>query len=877
MVIATGTVIGPYEIVGWLGAGGMGEVYRARDPRLDREVALKLIAAAFATDAGRVHRFAQEARAAGQINHPNILSVYDTGTHGGAPFIVSELLEGASLRDRLQEGALPPRKAIDYARQSAEGLAAAHAQGIVHRDVKPDNLFITNDGRVKILDFGIAKLTLPSGDGGAPARLATDTADGTVIGTAAYMSPEQARGEVVDARSDIFSVGAVLYEMLSGHPPFARDTAAETSAAILIEEPAELPAAVPPSLIRIVSRCLEKTRGARFQSAPDLAFALEVLAGTGATVPHAAETPRRSRRGGAGVAWAVAALAVVASAAAWWPRPAAAPPPAPARVLSLPPSAGVSLATEEAPVISPDGGRVAFVGYDAAGRRLLYTRGLAGFVAAQPLDRTEGASLPFWSPRGDALGFFAQGSLKTVEVATGSVRTLAPSPAPRGGTWSADDVIVFAPRPQAGPHRIAAGGGTPATQVAIDAAAGWLPSFLPDGRHFLIFVRAALPENAGVFVASLDSPTRKKVLSSRSNAVYAAPGYLLYWGDGALLAQRFDTDTLEVRGNAIEVASGVGLNAATNQALFSLSVSGTLVFLTAAAGLSELQWVDRAGAPLGGPLLKEAFTTVALSPDATKVAYDLVDPRTASMDLWALNFTTGQTFKLTFGAGQEVFPLWSPDGRRIAFSSIQNPPPQLYELQADGTGIDKPLIPTDFPAVPSGWSRGGLLVYTLVSSTTGGDIWVLPLDSRKPYPVVQTAKDERYGTLSPDGRRLAYVSNDRGTYEVYVQPFPGGAGMQRLVSTSGGGGLAPQWSDEGRELFYLGLDKRLMVVDMTTRPPGAAKALFATRTKWMEIQPTARTFAVAPGGKRFLLANATAESEHELVTVILNWTGILRK
>jgi Tol biopolymer transport system component len=879
--ITTGTTIGPYEVVGWLGAGGMGEVYRARDPRLGRDVAIKLIAAAFATDAGRVRRFEQEARAAGQLNHPNILAVYDAGTNAGTPYIVSELLEGESLRHRLQQGALPPRKAIDYARQTAEGLAAAHDKNIVHRDVKPDNLFITTDGRIKILDFGIAKLTQPADDAPAHTSFATETGEGMVIGTAGYMSPEQVRGEAVDARSDIFSFGAILYEMLTGRRAFTRATTADTMVAILKEEPLEpLSAGVPPALARIVARCLEKTREMRFQSARDLAFGLELLGGTGDIAPSGAAIARLPRR--ELLAWTITSLALVVPAILWTLAPAPRVADAPTRVLSVVQPHGTVLATEEAPAISPDGAQLAFVGLDATGKRLLYARALDQAASPQSIAGSDGASLPFWSPTSRSIGFFAQGKLKTADVATGRIETLTDAGGARGGTWNQDDVIVFVPRPADGPHRIPASGGE-ATPVKIDAPQalrGWFPSFLPDGRHFLFFAPTpSQPDQAGTYVVSVDGGKPTRLLATRSAALYAVPGYLLFWRESALLAQPFDAATLVLSGSPTPVANAVGFNPVTGQTLFSVSRSGTIAFFGGAVGQTQLAWFDRNGKQIGAPGPTGTFNSVSISPDGRSVVYDEADARTGTFDLWRLDFARAVPSKLTFNPSSDIFPVWSPDGARIAFSSLRDGPPQLYVLDANSAGNETTLLKSPLPKGVSGWSGdGGLLIYTAIDPKSSGDVWALPMSGRRePFSILATSSDERYGALSPDGHWLAYVSNETGAYEVYVRAFPA-PGVTRLVST--GGGLEPLWRPDGGELFYIARDQNLMAVDIRSSATAIAvtppKALFPVRIKWLEIQAMARHYGVAADGQRFLVASATDEAQSAAITVVLNWAAVLK-
>jgi eukaryotic-like serine/threonine-protein kinase len=742
---------------------------------------------------------------------------------------------------------------------------------------------------VKVLDFGLAKLL--TDDGGSDPHDSTRTVDeaitkrGAVMGTLAYMSPEQASGEAVDARSDVFSFGAMLYEMVTGVAAFASKTPTDTLAAVLRAQPkppTQLVPTLPHELERLILRCLRREPARRFQHMADVKVDLQEIkeeSDSGVTPQPPVAAGVAQNRWREPLAWTIAVMAGLALVVLWaWSlrRPT---PDARMHVSSALPPPGVSLETDEAPAISPDGGRLLFVGHDATGKQLLYALKLDVASPAQPLAHTDGASLPFWSPDSQSVGFFGQGKLKTVDIETGQIRTLADAGAARGGTWNRDDVILFAPRAGTGLYRISAAGGQP-TPVKSDARGTWFPSFLPDGRHFLFFTPDPTePQNAGVFVASLDSSTARRLVTARSRAVHA-PGYLLFWREGALLAQAFDEATLEVRGNPVAVANAVGLNPVTNQGQFSVSDSGTLVFFAGAVGESELVWVDRAGQRIGNPGPKGVFNSLSLSPDATSVVYDQAEPRNRTFDLWRLDFARGTPSRLTFHPSHDFFPLWSPDGARIAFGSLREPPPQLYELNANSAGTEKLLLKTNLPKSPSGWSSDGrLLFYDSTDPETGGDIWALPLVGKpEPYPVVRTASDEHYGTLSPDGRWLAYISNETGAYEMYVEAFPA-TGFKRQVSTQGG--FEPQWRRDGKELFYLAPNQTLMAVGVKSNPTTlevtAPEALFATRIKWMEIQAVAHHYAPAPDGQKFLIISATDEARSVPVTIELNWSAALKK
>src|SRR3989454_155521 len=655
----------------------MGEVYRARDTRLGRDVAVKVLPSSFSADSDRLHRFEQEACAASALNHPNILIVHDIGTHDGSPYIVSELLEGETLRQQMSGAALAQRRVTDYAGQIAHGLAAAHEKGIVHRDLKPDNVFITKDGRVKILDFGIAKLTRPDSSQSQtdiPTRR-IDTDPGVVIGTVGYMSPEQVRGRPVDHRSDIFSFGAILYEMLSGRRAFHGESAAETMSAILKEDPPDLSETnhnVSPALERLVNHCLEKNPEERFHSASDLAFALEALSGSTATsaqtVAMPAFAPRWFKRREL-IAWAVAGIAILIAAIAvtisHFRRP---PTELHAVRLFVPPPEKTSFGSF---AISPDGLRLAFAATDASGKTLLWIRPLDS-INAQPLSGTEEATQPFWSPDSRFIGFFAGGKLKKIEVTGGPTQTLCNVTLSRGGTWNRDGVIIFTPGTLEPLYRVSAAGGEPTPVTTLDKSRQetshrW-PYFLPDGRHFLYTVFGG-PESQGVYVRSLDAKENRRLLSAvNSDAAYAPPGYLLFRREATLMAQAFDADKLQLTGDPFPIAEQVGSDASTFQTFFSVSQTGVLAYNSGGSGKTQLAWMDRGGKQNGlvGP--PGNYLRPLLSPDEKRVAVDDVDLQ-GNRDVWIIELGRGNPSRFTFDPAIDVAPVWSPDGSRIVFGS----------------------------------------------------------------------------------------------------------------------------------------------------------------------------------------------------------------
>ena len=891
MVITRGTNVGRYEIVSLIGAGGMGEVYRARDPKLGRDVAIKVLPAAFSADAERLRRFEQEAQAAGTLNHPNILSIYDVTTHDGSLYVVSELLEGETLRERLNGAALPPRKAIDYALQISHGLAAAHEKGIIHRDLKPENLFITKDGRVKILDFGLAKLIEPRvesvGQTDVPTRI-VHTSPGAVMGTVGYMSPEQVRGHAADHRSDIFSFGVVLYEMISGKRAFGGESAVETLNAILKEDPPDLSqtySQVAPALERLVRHCLEKNREERFQSARDLAFALEAVSGfsssqtlTADIVPPLSVRPKSRER----LAWIIAGVMLLGLLAAlpfainYFRRA-----PAETNVVRFPVSlpGNVRFASDAEThnlSISPDGSRLAFVA-ESEGQRMVWVRSL-DTLSAQSLPGTEGAISPFWSPDNRYLAFFAEGKLKKIEAAGGSPQTLCNLPAATEavGTWGRDGTILFvdADPAKGGIYRVAAAGGAPTLLMKNDGdTKNWL-HFLPDGRHFLFSTNSEQNERDGIYVGSIDSAEAKQLVQTFSRAEYAPPGYLLYVRDSTLLAQEFDANNLRLTGEPFSVVERLPYFDKTGWAEFSVSENGVLAYMSNTL-TTQLVWFDRGGREMGQIGVAGEHYRQRLSPDDQKVAMGTNDRQTGSGDLWVHDIARDTRTRFTVGASDDSEPVWSPDGRRLAFFSCCESGKSSLRIKdlSDTTSTGQSPFQSGFNA-PFDWSSDGrFILYSQNEPTTQSDMWVLPLfGEQKPFAFLQTQFDEKFARFSPDGRWVAFISNESGRDEIYVTRFDQ-PGEKWRISTAGG--RSPQWRRDGKELFYLAADKKLMSVIIKsgaeTFEAGAPTALF-------KIDSILEgDYDVTADGQRFLINSSLAGARSLPFTVVLNWTTQLKR
>jgi serine/threonine protein kinase len=882
----------------------MGEVYRARDEKLNRDVAIKVLPASFSQDADRLRRFEQEAQAAGTLNHPNILAVYDVGTHDGAPYVVSELLEGETLRERLSRPPIPQRKAVDYATQIARGLAAAHARNIVHRDLKPENIFIAGDGQVKILDFGLAKLIEPVGAGPMLTDLPTrklNTTPGVVMGTLGYMSPEQVDGKAVDYRSDIFSFGAVLYEMLAGRRAFPqRETLRETLHAIAAEDPPLLSELVPhlsPSLEKLVERCLEKRPEDRFQSTRDLAFALEALSGASTTShPELSTTPNLDlstspavavpARARAQLAWqnVLPWMLVVLLAAGLALMYVLRAPKTQSLVrssISLP--RGFSLDTNNSSLaLSPDGRRLVFAaaGDDGKGQQL-WLRSMDS-LTIQPVAGTIGATYPFWSPDCRHVGFFADQKLKKTEISSGLVQILCDAVEGRGASWSRQDIIVFAPQAFGSLFEVAAAGGTPVqvTSVESNDVTHRLPHFLPDGERLLFFSgkTAAGEKEKGIY--SLDLKTKKVALVAResSEGIYVEPGYLVFVRNGNLMAQSFDDRGLRLTGQAVPIAEHVFYNPDRFTGAYALSDTGLFVF-DGGSGVakSQLTWFEVGGTKLGTVGEPAAFVSISISPDGRRALATIQG--NAPQSLWMYDLSRGSASRFTTGSEGFSTPAWSPDGRLVVYTGQNR---YLYLQASDAISEAQKLQTGQISTAPSSWSPDGRMIVFASQTSQGGDLWIQSLEGdKKSYPFLVTPANEIEGTISPDGRWIAFASDETGRYELYVTSFPSPGGKRQISSD---GADTPQWLNAGRELAYINAQRKLVVVDVKARGQefeiGQSQVLFAGKP--LPGRPSGPDDWAVPvyltsDGKRILLPVPMETDSSPPLTLVTNWTTALKK
>jgi len=879
MRLSPATRLGPYEIVSPLGAGGMGEVYRAKDTRLGREVAIKVLPEHLMANPEVHARFEREARTISSLNHPHICTLFDVGREGDVQYLVMELVEGETLAERLSRGPLPSNEILKLAAQIADALGRAHRAGIVHRDFKPGNVMVTKAG-AKLMDFGLARAAMP---GAAPGNSSTGvmvaqltqsptvvsplTGHGALIGTFLYMAPEQLEGKEADARSDIWSFGCVLYEMATGRRAFEGKSQASLIGAIMHSEPPLLSAtdsSVMPGLAALVRACLAKDPDERIQTAHDVKLQLTWLANPSSQSlapppPLPAAAKRREP-----VAWGVAALMAVAAAVFAWPGLVHKTPEQPQIRFHIPIPAAVVEA--DLPAISPDGRMLAFAAQDSNARQMIWVRPLNS-LSANPLPGTEGAGRPFWSPDSRYLGFIADGRMKKVAVSGGPAEVIASTQGGADGTWGKNGDILFDGGGDDPIKRVSAAGGIPVTAVAADSLTqvGW-PAFLPDGKHFIYTVLKV--SGSEVMVGTLGSQKGKSLGIVGSRVSYSPDGFLLFARDRALLAQRFDAGSLKLKGEPFPIAEDLPV-AGNAQANFSVSNTGVLVYRATGLILNRLVWVDRSGREISEVAAAADYRSPALSPDGRRIAIRRRDGEGGNLDIWMIEPARGTTTRFTFDPGGDSNPIWSPDGSQVAWSSTRADGEGIWLKSSAGVGAETKLIATTGQSIPTGWSPDGKqLLFSEFSAGTGFDISTVALDGdHQRRDLLKTQFVDYNARFSRDGRWIAYESNESGRSEVYVMSYEGPAGKWQ-VSTRGG--RDPAWRADGRELFYLTDEFRIMSVPITpgeTFAPGTPRPLFVLR---FEAGRRRNVFWPAPDGQRFLFLVPLGETNTPM-TAVVNW------
>jgi Tol biopolymer transport system component len=897
MALAAGARLGPYEILSALGAGGMGEVYRARDTKLGRDVALKILPESFTHDPERIARFRREAQLLAALNHPHIAQIHGLDEASGSQFLVLELVDGETVADRLKRGPLPVDEALPIAKQIAEALEAAHEKGIIHRDLKPANIKLRSDATVKVLDFGLAKsfeqTPLPGDLTQSPTvRSPAPTLGGVILGTAAYMSPEQARAKAMDKRTDIWAFGCVLFEMLTGKTPFEGETLTDTVAAIVKNEPDwhALPLGTPVLIRSLIARCLRKDPAQRLHDIADGRFQIEEVLND-PVGPAAVVVPARKHRERA--AW-IAAVLVLGTAVFFAARPSITSSSGGLITFPVfPPERTVFSAAINTTVnvpsfaLSPDGHALAFSAEAPGARPTLWLRSMDQMGARQ-LAGTEDAEDPIWSPDSRWIGFFADGKLKKIAAAGGPVQVIVQASTDfRGGSWGPDDTILFGSGREPILSVSAAGGPTtPVTAIDASRQEGThrTPQVLPDGHHFLYSIFGGRTDQNGVYAGSLDGKTKRLLIHGYTSAIYAPPGYLLFVDGDTLLGQAFDAEHLELKGQPFLVAEHVGRTTAFMSAI-SASRTGTIAYAGILSQNSRLAWIDREGNPLGSTGTPEGdYADFRLSPDETHLAASLVDPRTNALDIWLTDLARSSTSRLASGGLVTASALWSPDGTQLTFRSNRKGFIEFYQRSTAGGGNDRLVLSLEairaaqIPSnnlVPTDWSPDGRqIMFSVPAPAFGNDLWLLPLgEEGKPAKFIASPAEEMHGNFSPDGRLVAYTSNESGKFEVYVETVPR-SDRKWTVSTSGG--YEPRWRTDGREIYYLAEDRKLMAVSVGAGPSfGIPKPLFQTRVP-AGVNPNRTHYVPSRDGQRFLV-NMALDAPISPITVVVNWTATLKK
>ena len=889
-----GTTLAHYEITHHLGSGGMGEVYQATDSKLGRSVAIKLLPETFTHDTERVGRLQREARVLASLNHPNIASIHGIEEVNGRHFLVLEMVSGETLADRIQRGPIPVDEALGIAGQIAEALEAAHELGIVHRDLKPANVKVTPDGKVKVLDFGLAKaLTASEAESSlsSPTMSLAATQRGIILGTAAYMSPEQARGKPVDRRADIWAFGVVLHEMVTGERLFKGEDLTDTLAAVVREKPDV--SGAPLAVRRVLEKCLEKDPKKRLRHISG--FTLLVESAAADSPPSSSPLPPKARP--SWVPWVAAGLAGIGLAALAFVHFREPVPELRAVQFSMEAPPDANFTNQYGGVApSPDGRYVVFAAQARGGSTMLWLRPLDS-MAVRPLPGTEGGNFPTWSPDSKSLAFLANGKLKRIEIAGGAALTLGDANEDQvtaTGSWNADGVILFGS--SAGLKRVSASGGGATLLTTVDAtrkeSGHGYPQFLPGGDRFLYFVASGDPNVQGIYASSLADPAKsQQILRTAAKAVFVpARGgdkdYLLWLQDQTLLAQHFDPDTLRLESNPVSVQEDIGLNPTANlRASFWASDSGLLTFFASPSSRKRsIVWISRDGKNLGEAAPGDAFSRVAAAPGGDRIAVARIESKSGqpNLDIWVRELARGVMTRLTFDPASDDIPAWSPDGKQIAFTSNrEGGVHQIYRKDAAGAGQEERLTEGPNAKLVLDWSKDGkYLLYRQQNPQTGRDLMAVPLaGDRKPISVVNTAFNESTGAISPDGRWVAYASNDSGIHEIFVQAFPGiadaPAGRWQI---SNGGAYEVKWRIDGKEIYYQSMDGTVLAVAVQPSPQGIRAEPPRVLFRADSVRGALHEFDATSDGQRFLLIiNSSNEENTERLTVVSDWRAILRK